>query len=350
MKSATCIRLLPCATSEVIADVDASRNERSAAGAPQLQHNCGRGLMTFWLTAFLAGNPLRGHVGSHPIGAEAAWWECWNADPVILANLALLAGCYAAGWRLLRAQRGLDATVRPIHAVAFAGGMAGLFIALVSPIDVLAVELQWVHMVQHMVLMNVAAPLIVLGAPVRTIVWLLPAEWRQSLGRGKRALAQRGVPRYLLWQPVLLWILYGAVLWIWHLPGFYEAALHREWIHDAQHLMFFAAACLFWRVMFDPIGRLRMSRGLAVVYLFTTSLHATLLGVFMAVAPRLWYETYADRTSAWGFAPLEDQQLAGYIMWMPACMAYAAVAAILFGRWLHEESARDANSAVIGDR
>jgi cytochrome c oxidase assembly factor CtaG len=194
-------------------------------------------------------------------------------------------------------------------------------------------------MVQHMVLMNLAAPLFVLGAPLRMLVWLFSPATRRRLGRGLRRLHAHGWPRYMLWQPLLLWVLYGAVLWIWHLPRFYEAALADPWVHDAQHLMFFIAAALFWRVLFDPIGRLRLSRGLAVLYLFTTSLHATLLGVFMAVAPRLWYETYAGRTQGWGLAPLEDQQLAGYIMWMPACMVYAAVAAIVFARWLQEEPA-----------
>lgn len=83
-----------------------------------------------------------------------------------------------------------------------------------------------------------------------------------------------------------------------------------------------------------------MARGPAVVYLFLTSLHATVLGVFMALAPRLWYPTYAGRTEPWGVSALEDQQLAGYIMWMPACMAYAVIAAWLFATWLREEEGR----------
>jgi putative membrane protein len=273
-------------------------------------------------------------------GVAGPWWSWWNLDPLITANLVLLAGWYAGGYRALRAQRGGAAPVGRGHAAAFAAGLLVLALALLSPIDVLALELLSVHMVQHMLLMNLAAPLVVLGAPVRTMLWVLPPAWRQMPGRGRRRLETHGVPRYLLWQPLLLWITYAAVLWVWHLPRLYEAALHQPWVHDVQHLMFFGVSCLFWRVMFDPIGRLRLSRGLAVMYLFATSLHATLLGVFMALAPRLWYTTYAERTTAWGLAPIEDQQLAGYIMWMPACMAYAAVAAIIFGRWLHEEGVR----------
>jgi putative membrane protein len=289
--------------------------------------------------ALIVAAPLQAHALAVPGDDATPWWARWNPDPFIVANLALLAGLYAGGYRQLRAQRGGSVPVGPAQAAAFAAGVLGLFVALVSPIDPLALELLWVHMVQHMLLMNLAAPLIVLGAPGRTMLWVLPPRARQWLGRGRRRLEQRGVSRYLLWQPVLLWLTYAAVLWVWHLPRFYEAALHYEWVHDAQHLMFFAASCLFWRVMFDPIGRLRMSRLLAVIYLFTTSLHATLLGVFMALAPRLWYETYAERATVWGLAALEDQQLAGYIMWMPACMMYALVAAILLARWLSDEPA-----------
>ncbi len=269
----------------------------------------------------------------------ATWWVWTDINPWILLNLGLLGAGYFVGLRRLRAQRGAEAPVNGSQVAAFAAGLAWLFAALVGPIDVLALELQWVHMVQHMVLMNVAAPLVVLGAPVRTLLWVLPKAWRQRVGRGKRSLGRRGIPRYLLWQPVLLWAIYAAVLWIWHLPRFYEAALRTGWVHDGQHLMFFAASCLFWRVMFDPIGRLRMSRAMAVMYLFATSLHATVLGVFMALAPRLWYPSYGDTAPAWGLGALEDQQLAGYIMWMPACMMYAVVAAVVFARWLGAETA-----------
>lgn len=291
-------------------------------------------VVLFW--SFASGSPLMAHTGIYPRGDTSAWWIYWNADPLILANVFWISACYVAGFRWMRAQRGGTSPVRPWQSVSFAAGIFFLLLALISPIDAFAVELLSIHMVQHMLLMNLAAPLFVLGAPVRTMLWLLPPAARQSVGRWTRALERRGVPRYTLWQPLLLWVLYGAVLWVWHLPALYEAALLSPWIHDVQHLMFFGASCLFWRVMFDPIGRLRMSQGLAVVYLFTTSLHATLLGVFMALGPRLWYPTYADRAPAWGVPALADQQLAGYIMWMPACMAYAIVAAVLFARWLHE--------------
>lgn len=280
-------------------------------------------------------SPLFAHTGALPDPGRP-WWTHWNPDALIIANLFFFVACYVSGIRHMRAQRGADAPVRPLQVWAFGAGIGCLIVALLSPVDVLAGELLWVHMVQHMTLMNLAAPLVVLGAPARTILWAFPPSVRGRIGRWRQLAERRGIPRYMFWQPLFLWALYAFVLWVWHLPVLYEAALRHAWVHDVQHLIFFGASCLFWRVMFDPIGRLRLSQGGAVLYLFATSLHATMLGVFMALAPRVWYETYATRAPAWGMAALQDQQLAGYIMWMPACMIYALVAAIVFAKWLQE--------------
>jgi cytochrome c oxidase assembly factor CtaG len=283
----------------------------------------------------LAATPAWAH--GTPVLPDARWWTQWNFDPVIVINLLALGAAYAFGLRRLRAQRAERTLVRGRHVAAFAVATGFLAVALLSPVARFAGELLWIHMVQHMVLMNVAAPLFVLGAPGRVLPWALNPADRAWVGRVKLALTRRGVPRYLLWQPVTLAALYATVLWVWHLPRFYEAALRSQVVHDLQHLMFFAVSALFWRVLFDPIGRLCMARAPAVIYLFLTSLHATILGVFMALAPRLWYPTYAGRTEPWGVSALEDQQLAGYIMWMPACMVYAVIAAVLFAGWLREE-------------
>lgn len=289
------------------------------------------------VTAGLVLAPVAQAHTAHPASGHVQWWTLWNPDPLILFNLAVLGGLYAAGWTRLQRQRGSEAPLRRRHATAFAVGIVFVALALLSPIDVLAGDLQWAHMVQHMVLMNVAAPCFVLAAPGRAMLWTLPVSGRKRFGQGRSALLRKGFPRYLFWQPIGLWTLYAVVLWIWHLPILYEAALHNELLHDFQHLTFFAASALFWRVLFDPIGHLRLARAPAVLYLFLTSLHATVLGVFMALSPRLWYAYYADRTATWGFPAIEDQQLAGYIMWMPACMVYAVIAAGIFATWLAKE-------------
>src|SRR5205085_10982078 len=129
--------------------------------------------------------------------------------------------------------------------------------------------------------------------------------------------------------PLLAWALYAAALWVWHAPAFYETALRSRAIHDLQHLCFLGTAFLFWRVLLDPVRRLRLSRGAGVLYLFTTCLQSGALGIYLTLSPRLWYPTYA-LAPAWGLSPLEDQQLAGLIMWVPGCLAYAVAALALF--------------------
>jgi putative membrane protein len=279
--------------------------------------------------------PITAHAHAREFHDEH-WLSAWNWDPLISFNLLLLTGLYAAGLIRLWGKAGVGSGVSRGRAAAFFCGLFALFIALISPLDTLSAELSSAHMVQHMVLMNVAAPLLVVGSPALVLLWAFPLSARQSLGRWMHRLESWQSPHYPLWQPALLWLVYGFTLWIWHLPAFYEAALRNKWIHDFQHLSFVITACLFWRVLLDPVSRLRLSRGWAVIYLFTTSLHATVLGVFMALSPRVWYAEYEPLTLAWNLTAMEDQQLAGLIMWMPACMVYAVAAALLFGLWLRE--------------
>ena len=133
-----------------------------------------------------------------------------------------------------------------------------------------------------------------------------------------------------------MWALYAVGLWIWHLPYLYEWALQDPLVHDIEHLTFFIVSCLFWRVTLDVRVHLTLNPAASVLYLFTTSLHTMALGVLMALSPRVWYKVYVGRTEGWGLSPLEDQQLAGLIMWMPGCIVYAVVAAALFARWLDQ--------------
>jgi cytochrome c oxidase assembly factor CtaG len=274
-------------------------------------------------------------------------WGRWNFDALTIASLALLSLLYAVGlirlWRSAGAARGVSRG----QLAAFAAAIVTLVVALLSPLDPASDELQSAHMIQHMLIMMVAAPLFIVGAPALVMLWALPRTGRQRLGRWLGRLGAWRPPWYLLWQPLLLCVLFALALWIWHLPALYEAALRNRPVHEAQHISFFVVSCLFWRALLDPLSRLRMNVGAGVLYLFLTSLHATFLGVFMALSPRVWYADYLPRTAAWKLTPLEDQQLAGLIMWMPACMVYAVVAAVMFALWVHRAD-RDPAPVIEG--
>jgi putative membrane protein len=260
----------------------------------------------------------------------------WTWDPLILGQVALFSLVYGCGLlRLLSRAGGARRAFLRRGAVTLAGVLV-LVLALISPIAGWSEQLGSVHMIQHMLLMMVAAPLIVLGMPFQVAFWVLPGRWRQALAGAWRRVGSWRSPWYLLWQPVVSWALFAGTLWAWHHPGLYGAALASRGIHYLQHLAFFIAACLFWSLVLDPVRRLGMGRGTGILYLFTTSLHAALLGVFMALAPEIWYPEYRETTGSWGLSALEDQQLAGLIMWMPACTTYVVVTAIVFTSWLRE--------------
>lgn len=265
-------------------------------------------------------------------------WNAWTFPPLVTIGLMLFSVIYSLGIHRMWRHTGTGNVIMKKQAIAFAAGMFVLVVALVSPIDALSDDLGWMHMIQHMLIINVAAPLLVLGAPGLAFLWLLPMPLRQWIGGLPKLRPSGKFLHYMIWQPLVLWSLFAITLWVWHLPALYEKALANELFHDFQHITFLVAACLFWRVLLDPVSRLRLSRVGAVLYLFLTSLHATALGVFMALAQGVWYTTYEGRTLAWNYSALQDQQLAGLIMWMPACMVYAIIAAIMLAFWLEGTS------------
>jgi len=171
-------------------------------------------------------------------------------------------------------------------------------------------------MAQHELLMIVAAPLLALARPELVCLLLIPPRQRRRVARGLYRL------RLNLF---LAWALHGAALWLWHLPALYEAAVQEPLIHFAQHASFFLTALVFWQAALDR----RSGYGAAALYTFATSLHSGVLGALFFLAPHPWYRVYGAGTVA-----LEDQQLAGLLMWVPGGVALALMALALFWRWL----------------
>ena len=124
--------------------------------------------------------------------------------------------------------------------------------------------------------------------------------------------------------PPVAWLLFAVVLWGWHLPALYEAALRNETVHAVEHLTLLLGVLLFWWVLLERTRPAHVRLGFAVAYLFTTTLQSGVLGALITFSSQLWYPYYAPLTAAWGLTPLQDQQLAGIIMWLPGGAVFTA--------------------------
>ncbi len=261
-------------------------------------------------------------------------WTAWNTDIRLLLTLEATVLVYLWGvqkaWRRAGVGRGIS--VR--RGAAFVGANMGLTVALVSPLDALSGALFSAHMLQHTVLVFVAAPLLVLSDFLLVTLWALPRRWAQAVGHGwNRAAALRRVWRALK-SPPATWLLFAVTLWIWHAPALYEAALQNDTFHAFEHLGFLVTAMLFWWVLLDTSRPNYVRYGIAIPYLFTTALHTGILGALMTFASQPWYAFYAASVAPWGLSPLQDQQLAGLIMWLPGGAVLTLLAVLYFGAWL----------------
>jgi putative membrane protein len=279
---------------------------------------------------------LVAHLGHHDLASEI--WGWWSLEPAVLLSLVLSGWLYGRGVRRLWRRAGADHGIRRAQALAFAGGWLALCVALVSPLDTLGAVLFSAHMVQHEMLMLFAAPLLVLGQPLLAFLWALPRAGRE---RAVRLVQRPALARAweALTHPLVVFLLHGLAIWIWHLPSLYQATLENGFVHALQHLSFFGTAALFWwSLVHGRYGRL--GYGVAVLYVFLTGLHSGVLGALLTFAPRLWYPIYVARTARWGLSPLEDQQLAGLLMWIPAGVVFILFGLALFAAWLGESERR----------
>jgi putative membrane protein len=262
----------------------------------------------------------------------------WAFEPVVVVSLALSGALYATGVRKLWRGSGAGRGLRRWEVCCYGGGWLALFVALVSPLHPWGRVLFSAHMTQHEVLMLVAAPLLVLGRPLIAFLWALPLSWARALGDAAKAGWRQSAWRALT-NPFVAWAVHAAALWVWHVPSLFQATLTSEWVHTAQHLSFLVSALLFWwAVIYGRRGW--MGYGAGVLYMFTTMIHTGLLGALITFAGTTWYPAYNGLTDSWGLTPLEDQQLGGLIMWIPAGLVYVFAGLALFAGWLKESDAR----------
>jgi putative membrane protein len=283
------------------------------------------------------GRVAAAHEGA-PVAPHDAW-SAWTLDPALLVGLGVAGWLHARGVRALWRRAGRGAGVGGWRVSAYAAGLAALAVALVSPLDALGGVLLSAHMLQHLVLILVAAPLLVLGGSTAVFLWALPGSWRRPVGALRRARPARlAAPAWrAAIHPLGAAALHAAVLWAWHLPGPYQAALAARPLHALEHVAFVATAALFWSVVARCGSSRGLDYGLGGLYVFAVGMQGGVLGALMALSPEPWYPAYRTTAAAWGFSPLADQRLAGMLMWLPAGVAYLAAAALLFGRWASRE-------------
>ena len=268
---------------------------------------------------------LLAHTGQPPAPHDA--WTAWNLDPLIIGTLALAVWLY---------HRGATPSPRPAdvrRGRAFGVAITVLAVALLSPLDAISAALASAHMVQHVLLILVAAPLLAYSAPTSRVLRGAPATLRRLPGQIRAALHLRPAAVRRAANPVVVWLLYVGTLWFWHSGVAYDATLASAPVHALEHATFLITALLLWRVVIGARGE-RLPGGAAVLTLFGAAMASVFLSLLLTFARTPWYAGYAETTAAWGLTPLADQQLAGVLMWVPAGALHVVAAIALLVAWL----------------
>jgi cytochrome c oxidase assembly factor CtaG len=260
----------------------------------------------------------------------------WHFESVPLAGIVIGAMLYAVGRRRLRGQYPRESW----RVWAFALGMLSLTAAVVPPIGGLTEELFWVHMVQHLLIILVGAPLVLLGTPLVPILWGLPWEWRRKVGQ--LLVPGRPVAKVLdaLTHPWVAMGLFLGTLTVWHVPVLYDAAQGSSPIHYLEHIFFFGTAVLYWWPLVHPMGGpRRLGYGLGILYTIPPLLQNNVLGALISLSQHPIYATYLNAPRIGGLSVVEDQQLGGLIMWVPGGFYWAIPFFTMLVLFLqHEES------------
>jgi cytochrome c oxidase assembly factor CtaG len=262
----------------------------------------------------------------------------WSFAPGVVIALALYVAIYVWRWRESR-------TPTEPHPpsgwrlAAFLAGIATLVIALCSPVDILGEQILAMHMVQHVLLLDVAPILIILGF---TQVLLRPAT------RRIHAIEKRAG---FLAAPLFAVFFYTGAMWVWHVPALYNAAAAHSGIHVLEHLTFTTAGFLYWWHLLSPVStRLRRDGMTPIVYMLSTKVTVGFLGILLTFAPEAIYEFYEHQPEYWGLTPVSDQALAGAIMAVEQALVMGIAIAFLFVRMLNESEKRQQRAERLEDR
>lgn len=278
----------------------------------------------------------------------------WSVDPAVVIGLVLAASLYWRGRRrvdVVRATRALPGM--RWNAVAFYAGLLAVVLALESPIDYLSEYLFSFHMMQHLLLIMVAAPLIVLGDPSVTLLRGVPlAARRRVLGAAARQNWLHAIGRGFgfIMSPLPAVAIFLADLYLWHWSLLFNLTLKNDAVHVLEHLCFLATSLLFWAQVIDQRAiHARLTYIQRAVYTVLTAAAGNLLAMFLVFAPKPLYTAYADLAQRpYGMTALGDQQIAGAIMWVPVLLLFGAVFAILLLKALIEDERQGEAQPVLG--
>jgi cytochrome c oxidase assembly factor CtaG/cytochrome c551/c552 len=258
-----------------------------------------------------------------------------------IALISLSCFAYAAGVLRIRREIGSHQVVRNWQVLSFAAAI-GLFIFILSPqVDEVTDALFSAHMGQHLVLMLVIPPLLVWSRPVLVMLWALPRGWRKGFATSRTAQWIRWTIWHLM-HPLCVAVLFLGTFSFWHLPRPYAWSLENEWVHTFEHLSFVVTALMFWTLVIEPSGRRRMSFIPTMLYVSAIAVLSGLPGALMILSPVVLFKAHGNAALQWGLTPLEDQQIAGLIMWVPAGIFFLIPIAWLFVKSLQDAERRQA--------
>lgn len=263
----------------------------------------------------------------------------WRFDPLVTTSLLAASIAYAWAWRKARNSNGVQPPAW--YAWAFASGILFLAFSLLGPLETYNEQLFTLHMSQHLVIMQVATPLLLLGRPAQLILRALPPRnTRQTIG----FLFGRSNVRHAIIAitgPVIAFMLFSVNLGLWHLPSFYEAALSSEWVHHLQHLLFAGFSMVYWWLIIDPVPRHhRLPEGWAIGSIFLSMMIGSGIGAILTLSGDVLYPFYTATENPWGWSPLLDQQIGGLIMWVGSFLLYAGFAIWLAAQFLQRDEER----------
>jgi cytochrome c oxidase assembly factor CtaG len=276
----------------------------------------------------------------------------WSFEPTVILSVALAAWIYIEGLRELARRGRLRRSVAPWQIASFGLGLLCILLGLISPIDTLSNQLLTAHMVQHLLLLMIAPPLLLLGKPIPVLLVGAPHGLVRSIARAHAKTPWFHDLTHLLTRAYVAWPLFVVTMLTWHLPVFYDAALNNVTVHLFEHVCFLVTGIIFWSVVVQPFpGPRRLAHGWRFLYVMAAMVPDSVLGSWFMVDGSPVYSFYAALPRLWDISVLDDQSLAGNIMLIGGDFVFAIALIPLFGgmmnRFEQRELARWAESDTV---